>query len=129
MNAIPLNKNEDGYLEIKVLINGVEGKFIIDTGATGKVIGTNKLSFFGINLHKSAMGFSFTDVKLHDNKVRLLVDTGTSQLILDESALIQFALTQKCMATSDATIETTSPNLSAYQLEHSSIKVKGVNTL
>jgi len=43
-----------------------------------------------IDLYKSAMGFSFVDVQLGDKQVRLLVDTGAPELILDESVLIEF---------------------------------------
>ena len=42
-----------------------------------------------ISLQKSPMGFSFVDVKINENDVRLLVDTGAPQIVLDESALVQ----------------------------------------
>lgn len=192
METLPLTKTADGHIEIQASINGVKAKFILDTGATGTVIDTNKLSVFGIttshekiqgvrigdaetgkietfpvdieqfsigqkqleikmiyanelsgqfagdvmgliaydalaelhalldlknsrlllpenqhdlekwlsdqadspyetvDLHKSAMGFSFVDVQLGNNQVRLLVDTGASEIVLDESALTQF---------------------------------------
>lgn len=192
MEVVPLVKTEEGHLEIQASINGVNAKFILDTGATGSLIDSNKLSVFGItinqekidgvrtgdeqtgridtfpvhikqfsigntqlniksiysndssgqfekdvmgligydalaesralldvknlqllipekqgdvqawlsdtsnnaytaiDLHKSAMGFSFVDAKLGDNQVRLLVDSGAPELILDESTLIQF---------------------------------------
>ena len=192
MTIVPLTKNEEGHLEIRASINGVDAKFILDTGATGTVIDINKLNVFGItisqekiagirigdaetgkietfpvsieqfsiaqkqlniksiysndtsgkfetdvmgligydaladlsalldvknlqllipenqgdikkwlsdsantayqtiDLYKSAMGFSFVDVQLGDKQVRLLVDTGAPELILDESVLIEF---------------------------------------
>ena len=43
-----------------------------------------------VDLYKSAMGFSFVNASLGDNPIRLLVDTGAPQLILDESSLIKF---------------------------------------
>ena len=191
METHPVTKTTDGHIEIQASINGVKAKFILDTGATGTVIDSNKLSVFGIttrhdkiqgvrigdaetgkietfpvnieqfsigqkqlnikliysndlsgqfdgdlmgligydalaelnalldlknsrllipenkqdikkwlsdpaatpyetvDLHKSAMGFSFVDVQLGNNPVRLLVDTGASEIVLDESALRQ----------------------------------------
>lgn len=48
MQIIPLHKTQGGHLEIEASINQVKGKFILDTGATGTVINTNKLGAFGI---------------------------------------------------------------------------------
>lgn len=192
MQVIPLHKNHEGYFEIEASINQVKGKFILDTGATGTVVDTNKLNVFGITkgkekidgvavgneetgiietfsvditqfsigqtqlniksiysnessgryapdimgligydalfhlnalldikkvqllipenkddielllsksttakyetieLHKSPMGFNFVDVQLSGNVVRLIVDTGAPELVMDESALIQY---------------------------------------
>ncbi|MGO4892886.1 aspartyl protease family protein [Flavobacterium sp. W21_SRS_FM6] len=192
MQVIPLHKTHEGYFEIDASINQVNAKFILDTGATGTVVDTNKLSVFGIikgkekidgvaigdeetgiietfsvdisqfsigqtqlniksiysndssgrfapdvmgligydalshlnalldvkkaqllipenkddieillsksttahyetiELHKSPMGFNFVDIQLSGNIARLLVDTGAPELILDESALIQY---------------------------------------
>ncbi|WP_293760197.1 aspartyl protease family protein [uncultured Paraglaciecola sp.] len=192
MQVIPLHKTHEGYLEIEASINHVNAKFILDTGATGTVIDTNKLNVFGITkgkakidgvaigseetgiietfsvditqfsigqaqlniksiysnessgrfapnimgligydalshlnalldvkkaqllipenkndtelllsksttvkyevieLYKSPMGFNFVDVQLSENVVRLIVDTGSPELVLDESALIQY---------------------------------------
>jgi predicted aspartyl protease len=194
MQIIPLHKTHEGYIEIEASINHVNAKFILDTGATGTVIDTNKLNVFGITkckgkakidgvaigseetgiietfsvditqfsigqaqlniksiysnessgrfapnimgligydalshlnalldvkkaqllipenkndnelllsksttvkyevieLYKSPMGFNFVDVQLSENVVRLIVDTGSPELVLDESALIQY---------------------------------------
>jgi predicted aspartyl protease len=191
MEIVPLSKTEDGHLEMQASINGINATFVLDTGATGTVIDTNKLSVFGIStkqdkivglrigdaqtgkvetftldikqfsigqkqlkiksiytndssgqfepevmgligydaltelgamldvknsrllipedqndikewlskttknyetilMHKSALGFSLVDAQLGNNLVSLLVDTGTPELIFDETALTQF---------------------------------------
>jgi predicted aspartyl protease len=191
MEIVPLSKTEDGHLEMQASINGITATFVLDTGATGTVIDTNKLSVFGIStkqdkivglrigdaqtgkvetftldikqfsigqkqlkiksiytndssgqfepevmgligydaltelgamldvknlrllipedqndikewlskttknyetilMHKSALGFSLVDAQLGNNLVSLLVDTGTPELIFDETALTQF---------------------------------------
>ena len=45
-SLLPLIKNATGHYEISATVNGVEATFIVDTGATGTVIDTNKLSMF-----------------------------------------------------------------------------------
>jgi clan AA aspartic protease (TIGR02281 family) len=204
MEIVPLTKTQEGHLEIQATINGVEAKFILDTGATGSIIDINKLNIFGITttqekiqgvrigdsetgkietfpieikqfsigqkqlniksiyandssgqfesnvmgligydalaelnvlldvknsqllipedqddinawlrdsavenyetvkLHNSVMGFSYVDVQIGDNQLRLIVDTGAPELILDESVLIQlgFKLTSHATAKS-----------------------------
>ncbi|MDM7861215.1 pepsin/retropepsin-like aspartic protease family protein [Alteromonas sp. ASW11-36] len=192
MQQVPLNKTSDGHFEILASINGVEAIFVLDSGATGTVIDTSKLSIFGISkgqeivngvrvgdsktgrietfpveiakfsigkkpvdiktiysnnisgqfgtkvmgivgydalktlkalldvknsqllipentsdvlalldesngaafetisLHQSEMGFNYIDIRLSENHVRLLVDSGASQTVLDQSTLTQF---------------------------------------
>jgi predicted aspartyl protease len=191
MEVVPLTKTQDGHLAIRASINGIDGKFLLDTGATGTVIDINKLSVFGIttvrdkidgvrigdgengtietfpvgieqfsvgqnqlniktiytndtsgkfaddivglighdaiaelnalldlknlallipdnqddihtllgdkstanyqliDLQKSSMGFSFVEIELGKHKMRLLVDSGASETVLDESILTQ----------------------------------------
>lgn len=48
MAIVPLQKTLDGHLEILASINGVQGKFILDTGATGTLIDVNHLAQFGL---------------------------------------------------------------------------------
>ena len=194
MQVIPLTKTHDGHFELMASINKVQAKFVLDTGATGTVIDTNKLNMFGITknqekidgvrvgdadtgkidtfqvdieqfsigqlelkiksiyandksgqfdadvvglighdalseinalldvknaqllipenlqdieillgssavqvyktleLQQSAMGFSFIDAVLLGNQVRLLVDSGAPELILDENVLIELGV-------------------------------------
>ena len=51
MEVMPLVKTEEGHLEIQASINSVKAKFILDSGATGSVIDSNKLSVFGIEIN------------------------------------------------------------------------------
>lgn len=198
MDIIPLQQTSEGHLEIQASINGVQGTFIVDTGATGTVIDLNQLAKFGlqkndepmvgirsgdkdsgtietftvdlksfsvsghkvnisrvytnnaaeqfeanivgligqdaltelgalldlniprllipespedlkkllgdsqapeyetIQLQRSDMGFSFVDITLNHHKLRLLVDSGASETVMDQSVLLQlgFALDQ-----------------------------------
>jgi len=50
IEVVPLIKTEEGHLEIHASINGVNAKFLLDTGATGSLIDSNKLSVFGIEI-------------------------------------------------------------------------------
>jgi predicted aspartyl protease len=53
-SLLPLIKNATGHYEISATVNGVEATFIVDTGATGTVIDTNKLSMFDITTKNDA---------------------------------------------------------------------------
>ncbi|MDX1364048.1 MAG: retropepsin-like aspartic protease [Arenibacter latericius] len=47
--SIPLTLTATNHFEIKVSINGVEGLFILDTGASNTCIGMNKIEHFKLN--------------------------------------------------------------------------------
>jgi predicted aspartyl protease len=49
MEIAPLTKTQDGHLKMQASINGINATFVLDRGATGTVIDTNKLSVFGIS--------------------------------------------------------------------------------
>ena len=55
MDEIPLHVTDDGHFSLEAVINGREGKFILDTGSTGTIVGLSKLEYFGIGKAKSAM--------------------------------------------------------------------------
>ncbi|WP_076010895.1 aspartyl protease family protein [Alteromonas abrolhosensis] len=55
MDEIPLHVTNDGHFSLEAVINGKEGRFILDTGSTGTVVGLNKLEYFGIRKAKSAI--------------------------------------------------------------------------
>ncbi|WP_026810319.1 retropepsin-like aspartic protease family protein [Arenibacter latericius] len=47
--SIPLTLTATNHFEIKVSINGVEGLFILDTGASNTCIGMDKIEHFKLN--------------------------------------------------------------------------------
>ncbi|GGW30057.1 retropepsin-like aspartic protease family protein [Arenibacter certesii] len=51
--CIPLTLTATNHFEIKVSINGVEGLFILDTGASNTCIGMDKIDFFKLNSKES----------------------------------------------------------------------------
>ena len=46
---IPITKMASGHLHIKVVLNGVDGEFILDTGAGATVVETNRKLKFNLN--------------------------------------------------------------------------------
>ncbi|MDO6477813.1 retropepsin-like aspartic protease [Alteromonas sp. 1_MG-2023] len=55
MDEIPLQVTDDGHFSLKAAVNGKEGKFILDTGSTGSVVGLSKLEHFGIKIASSGI--------------------------------------------------------------------------
>lgn len=53
---IPITKLASGHLQIQLVVNGVDGKFILDTGAGATVVETKRASKF----HLTADGHSKT---------------------------------------------------------------------
>ncbi len=49
---VNLNMTTTNHFELKAKINGIEGRFILDTGASNTCIGIDKAEFF--NLHSEA---------------------------------------------------------------------------
>ena len=47
--AVKLKLTKTNHFELKAKINGVEGRFILDTGASNTCIGIDKISFFHLN--------------------------------------------------------------------------------
>lgn len=45
---IPLVLTETNHFEITAKINGIMGRFILDTGASNTCVGTNKIAFFNL---------------------------------------------------------------------------------
>ncbi|MDO6567502.1 retroviral-like aspartic protease family protein [Alteromonas sp. 1_MG-2023] len=55
MDEIPLHVTDDGHFSLEAVINGREGRFILDTGSTGTIVGLSKLEYFGIRKAKSTI--------------------------------------------------------------------------
>lgn len=49
----PLVLTSTNHLEIQATINGISGRFILDTGASNTCIGFDKIDFFHLNSKKS----------------------------------------------------------------------------
>lgn len=47
--AVKLKLTKTNHFELKAIINGVEGRFILDTGASNTCIGIDQISFFHLN--------------------------------------------------------------------------------
>lgn len=45
---IPITKKASGHLHVNVVVNGVDGEFILDTGASSTVIDAKKISKFNL---------------------------------------------------------------------------------
>ena len=48
-----LKKTATNHIEIKAKINGVKGRFILDTGASQSCVGTDKIEYFKLNSEAS----------------------------------------------------------------------------
>ena len=57
-DCVPILQNIVGLLLITVKVNGIEGLFILDTGAGISVIDTKQADFFLLNLQKDKTSFS-----------------------------------------------------------------------
>ena len=51
--GVKLRMTLTNHFEINATINGVEGRFILDTGASNTCIGMDKIDFFGLNFETS----------------------------------------------------------------------------
>lgn len=47
-SRVPLKKINTNHFEIKATVNGISGKFILDTGASNSCIGTDSVAHFNI---------------------------------------------------------------------------------
>lgn len=50
---IPLKKTSTNHLELKATINGVKGRFILDTGASNSCVGTDMIEKFKLQTRES----------------------------------------------------------------------------
>ena len=63
---VPLTRTETHHLEVKASINGVNGRFILDTGASNSCVGLDKIEHFKLNSKVSevkAAGAGATDME------------------------------------------------------------------
>ena len=50
---IKLKKTNTNHFEIKVKINGIKGRFILDTGASSSCVGFDRIEYFGLDAFAS----------------------------------------------------------------------------
>ena len=68
---IPLKKMVTNHMELDAKINGVAGKFILDTGASNSCVGIDKIEFFNLDAKKSdtkAAGAGATDMETQQSE-------------------------------------------------------------
>lgn len=98
---IPLKTIVTNHLEIQAKINGVEGNFILDTGASNSCVGIDLIDFFKLNTEESeikAAGAGAIDMATltSENNVLEIANWKTikSNLVLFDLSHVNTALTQ-----------------------------------
>lgn len=98
---IPLKTIVTNHLEIQAKINGVEGSFILDTGASNSCVGIDLIDFFKLNTEESeikAAGAGAIDMATltSENNVLEIANWKTikSNLVLFDLSHVNTALTQ-----------------------------------
>ncbi|MDX6747464.1 retropepsin-like aspartic protease [Polaribacter sp. PL03] len=98
---IPLKRIATNHLELKAKINGVKGRFILDTGASNSCVGLNSIEHFNLIATESetkAAGAGATDMETQLSKSNNLVIgkwvTNKLHLVLFDLSHVNTALTQ-----------------------------------
>ncbi len=98
---IKLTKIATNHLELKAKINGVKGRFILDTGASNSCVGLDLIDYFKLDAEESetkAAGAGATDMetqKSTDNRLQIgKWKTNESHLVLFDMTHVNTALTQ-----------------------------------
>jgi hypothetical protein len=97
---IKLKKIETNHLELKGKINGVKGRFILDTGASNSCVGIDMIDYFNLDAEESetkAAGAGATDMKTLQSENNLLKigdwKTNKCHLVLFNLSHVNTALT------------------------------------
>jgi len=98
---IKLKKIATNHLELKAKINGVKGRFILDTGASNSCVGLDLISFFKLDAEESetkAAGAGATGMETQQSKGNTLKigdwKTNKSHLVLFNLEHVNTALEQ-----------------------------------
>jgi len=98
---IKLKKIATNHLELKGKINGVKGRFILDTGASNSCVGLDMIAHFNLDAEESetkAAGAGATDMETQQSENNLLKigdwKTNKCHLILFNLSHVNTALTQ-----------------------------------
>ncbi len=98
---INLRKIVTNHLELEAEINGVKGRFILDTGASNSCVGTDLIEFFKLDAQESetkAAGAGATDMETQQSENNTLKigkwKTKKCHLVLFDLQHVNKALTQ-----------------------------------
>ena len=98
---IKLNRIATNHLELKAIINGVKGSFILDTGASNSCVGLDLIDYFNLDAEESetkAAGAGATDMETKQSKNNVLKigdwKTKKCHLVLFNLLHVNTALTQ-----------------------------------
>lgn len=98
---IDIYKNAIGHYQLKVLINDVEGNFILDTGASSTCVGVEYSEKFKLSLNESeikAAGAGAIDMETFESEISSLqigeLKSGHEKVIIFDLSQINSALTQ-----------------------------------
>ena len=98
---IKLKKIATNHLELKGKINGVKGRFILDTGASNSCVGLDMITYFNLDAQESetkAAGAGATDMETQQSENNSLKigdwETNKCHLVLFNLSHVNTALTQ-----------------------------------
>ena len=98
---IPLRKLVTNHLELDATINGVQGTFILDTGASNSCVGIDMIEFFNLDAKESdtkAAGAGAIDMETQQSEHNALEigkwKTKNFHLVLFDLTHVNTALTQ-----------------------------------
>ena len=98
---IPLKKIATNHLELKAKINGIKGRFILDTGASNSCVGLNAIAHFNLIAEESetkaaGAGATNMETKLSENNKLKVGNWSTNKLhlVLFDLSHVNTALTQ-----------------------------------
>jgi len=100
-HRVKLEKNEIGHYQFEVLLNGVDGNFILDTGASSSCLGTEFAEKYNLQPENSdykAAGAGAIDMETFQAKVDSMsidgIEVELENIILFDLTQINEALTQ-----------------------------------
>ncbi|WP_405565439.1 retropepsin-like aspartic protease [Polaribacter sp. Asnod6-C07] len=98
---IKLKRIETNHLELKATLNGIKGRFILDTGASNSCVGLDLIEYFNLDAKESetkAAGAGATDMEtqLSENNTLKIGDWNTKKchLVLFDLSHVNTALVQ-----------------------------------
>ena len=100
-HRVKLEKNEIGHYQFQISLNGIEGNFILDTGASSSCVGTEFAEKYNLSPESSdykAAGAGAIDMETFQSKVDSMsidgIDVDIEHIILFDLTQINEALTQ-----------------------------------